>query len=209
MRSNKDRAKCNRELPCESCIKRGEKATCKYASNAIRNAGKRRNSNVGERLRRVEKLVSELVGGSEGNERVVDGDRYRPGIVYDGGGQEERYMSRSAGAVTGTELPRPRKARNHVENTPWLSIMDDIKEIREQLAHADILTSPEDNADINEEEQEEEEIDLVLGATQPLPTFREIINSLPPRPICDMLLSQYFTSQLILRTFLFALLRLG
>lgn len=193
LHTNNNRAKCNRELPCENCIKRGEKATCKYASNAIRNP-KRRNSNVGERLRRVEKLVSELAEGPVLHERLVASQRVN---VDDA--QEERYMPRNSGGVTAAEPPTPRKARGHIENTHWLSILNDIKEVREELAQSDIMTSPEDDADINED-QEEEDVDLVLGATQPLPTFQEIINSLPPRPICDTLLSQYFTSPIVLRT---------
>ncbi|GAM42118.1 hypothetical protein TCE0_043r15797 [Talaromyces pinophilus] len=106
-------------------------------------------------------------------------------------------MPRNSGIAAGIEPPTPQKGRGYIENTHWLSILDDIKEVREQLAQSDIMTSP-DSADINEEAQEEEEIDLVLGATQPLPTVQEIINSLPPRPICDMLLSQYFTSPIVL-----------
>ncbi|KUL82400.1 hypothetical protein ZTR_10325 [Talaromyces verruculosus] len=190
-------AKCNRELPCENCIKRGEKASCKYASNAIRNPGKRRNSNVGERLRRVEKLVSELVGSAEGDERVIERERRGAGIVYESI-HEERYMPRNNGIAARIEPSAPRKARGHIENAHWLSILDDIKEVREQLAQSGIMTSPKDSIEINEEAQEEEEIDLVLGATQPLPTFQEIIDSLPPRPICDTLLSQYFTSPIAL-----------
>lgn len=138
------------------------------------------------------------MGGAEGDERVGERERNRAGVVHDSL-HEERYMPRHGGGAR-IESPTPRKARGHIENTHWLSILDDIKEIREQLAQSDIMTSPEDNADINEEVQEEEEIDLVLGATQPLPTFQEIINALPPRPICDMLLSQYFTSPIVLRT---------
>ncbi|KAL3704326.1 hypothetical protein TMatcc_010017 [Talaromyces marneffei ATCC 18224] len=198
--TNDNRAKCNRELPCESCIKRDERATCKYASNAIRNP-KSRNSNVGERLKRVEKLVSELVGGSEVNEQVSVNQR---GNVDENIQEGRRYRPRGSGGVTAAierESPITRKTRGHIENTHWLSILDDIKEVREQLAQSDIMTSPEDDVDTHEEEQEEEEeeeIDLVLGATQPLPTFQEIINSLPPRPICDTLLSQYFTSPMVL-----------
>jgi hypothetical protein len=142
-------------------------------------------------------LVSELVGGSEVKEQVVE---RRGGVVNDNS-HDERYIPRNTSTVVGIEPPTPRRARGHIENTHWLSILDDIKEVREQLAQSDIMTSPEDNADINEEAQEEEEIDLVLGATQPLPTFQEIINSLPPRPVCDTLLSQYFTSPIVLRTF--------
>lgn len=115
-------------------------------------------------------------------------------------------MPRNSSAAVGIEQPIPRKARGRIENTHWLSILDDIKEVREQLSQSDITTSPEDNADVNDEAQEEEEIDLVLGATQPLPTFQEIINSLPPRPMCDTLLSQYFTSPIVLRAFFFSIM---
>lgn len=138
-------------------------------------------------------MVSELVG-SEENAQATES---QGGVVHESI-QEERFVPRNSNTVE-IEQPTPRKARGHIEDSHWLSILDDIKEVREQLAQSDIMTSPEDNADINDEAQEEE-IDLVLGATQPLPTLQEIVNSLPPRPMCDMLLSQYFTSPVVLRT---------
>ncbi|EED14297.1 conserved hypothetical protein [Talaromyces stipitatus ATCC 10500] len=190
------KAKCNRDLPCEACIKRGEKSACKYASNAIRNP-KRRKSNVGERLRRVEKLVSELVGEPNLDDRVLDsqGD----GIVNS---SRERFATRNdhiyaheSASERETQPRVSKKARAHIEKAHWLSILDDIKEVREELAQSEIMTSPEENEDIIEQE---EEIDLVLGPTQKLPTFQNIINSLPSRPICDTLLSQYFNAPMIL-----------
>jgi hypothetical protein len=78
---------------------------------------------------------------------------------------------------------------NFVDSSHWLSILHDIKELRESLNNSQVqgnesigILSPEP------------ETDLVFGALQ-LPTLREIIWSLPSRPVCDSLLSQYFNMQ--------------
>jgi hypothetical protein len=207
------RAKCNRELPCEACIKRGERSACKYANNAIRhfkavksngnnNGHSTNNSNVGERLQRVENLVFELISGrgstmdsSTGDDDSFANGSSQPGSGDSGASRMDTTTTHDDGEM-GKSIPRPT-----VENsTHWLSILDDIKEVREQLSQSGLLT-PEDNDIPNEEE----EMDLVLGPME-LPKFQDIIQSLPPRPVCDKMLAQYFNSPLILRMFCHILL---
>lgn len=73
-----------------------------------------------------------------------------------------------------------------MQSSPWLSIVDEIKEIREQLA-----VTP---SSIPEETLDREDVDLMFGAAH-LPTIAEIVGSLPPRPVCDTLVSYYFGSK--------------
>lgn len=76
----------------------------------------------------------------------------------------------------------------YVDSNHWLSILDDIKEVREQLSLSDIhiQENPFDDA-----LGPDNEVDLMFS---PMPShnLREILQSLPPRPVCDSLLSQYF-----------------
>lgn len=205
------RAKCNRELPCESCIKRGERSTCKYANNAIRNPKPNKRSsnsnsnNVGERLQRVESLLFDLIEGGVGGSWSPrgDGDSF-----FNDSSQAKTGSRRGASQMVtpthedgdGDDDGVNSLANPNIENksTHWLSILDDIKEVREQLSQSEIFT-PEEN-DMN---QEQEEIDLALGTTE-LPKLQDIIASLPPRAVCDGILSQYFNSSMNLRAFFFS-----
>ncbi|KAK9235108.1 fungal-specific transcription factor domain-containing protein [Lipomyces kononenkoae] len=187
--------KCNRELPCESCIKRGERSTCKYASNSNRNA-KFKKSNLGERLQRVESVVFELLQGELDKETSKHKD-------IDPFSKSQPWPFNSAAApapaqteTTPDEAQKPilhrKKQRNHqIDSTHWLSVLNDIKEVREQLSQSDIFT-PEENDMHNEPEE-----DLLLKSTGS-PDIQDIIQSLPPRPICDRMLSNYFNSSFTL-----------
>ncbi|TVY29882.1 Equisetin cluster transcription factor [Lachnellula hyalina] len=80
---------------------------------------------------------------------------------------------------------------NYVDSSHWLSILHDIKEVREQLA---LSSTQEQEDDSFDRIGPQPEADLVFGLQQPL-NIIEIIRSLPSRPVCDSLLSQYFNSQ--------------
>lgn len=80
---------------------------------------------------------------------------------------------------------------NFVDSSHWLSILHDIKEVRGSLS-----TSPVQGNDSIEASSPEPETDLVFGTMQlSSSSLREIIWSLPSRPVCDSLLSQYFNMQ--------------
>lgn len=99
--------------------------------------------------------------------------------------------------VPQTAVDTPNKQQGGQLDSNWLSILEDIKDIREQLSQSDIYT-PEDN---NDTTNDAPEADLVLGPV-PAVDFRDIIASVPPRPICDKLLSEYFCAPFMLRRFL-------
>lgn len=80
---------------------------------------------------------------------------------------------------------------NYVDSSHWLSILHDIKEVREQLA---LSSAQEQEGNSFDRIGPQPDADLVFGLQQPL-NISEIIRSLPSRPVCDSLLSQYFNSQ--------------
>lgn len=191
LHSHYNRLKCNRESPCDSCTKRGERSACKYANNANRTT-RPKNSNVNERLQRVENLVSKLMESGD----IADLSRVRVDFS-----KKTRATSSSNAAHDGVspqmEVETPSKQQGGQLDTNWLSILDDIKEVREELSQSDIYT-PEHNNDVNEAPQ----VDLVFGPVG-VPDFQDILSSVPPRPICDKFLSEYFNAPFMLRTFVF------
>jgi hypothetical protein len=181
----KNRLKCNRGTPCDTCVKRKKQSSCEYANNANRN--KPKNSNTRDRLQNLENSVLQLL---------------QSGVT---GKLKEQQM----GAPSGTTDPLPAGSTvitptveqgtlhiqggqmNYVDSSHWLSILRDIQESRERLSLSDIQDEEDRSTDGIAPSPE---VDLVLGQVQPLEVC-EIIRSLPPRPVCDSLISQYFNSQ--------------
>ncbi|KAF1988217.1 hypothetical protein K402DRAFT_391981 [Aulographum hederae CBS 113979] len=146
--------KCNRGSPCDTCIRRSKQASCQYAENAIRDKPKH---TTGDRLQNLEKKVLELIQKEDKPEQYPSANTDR-GILHPTGGEPK-----------------------YVDSTHWLSILNDIQEVREQL-------STQDEPD---EIQVQPEVDLVF-ASQPA---SDILSFVPPRKVCDLLLSQYFNAK--------------
>jgi hypothetical protein len=154
-----DRLKCNRELPCDACIRRKKHASCKYADNANRDKPQ---SSTKDRLENLENKVLHFIQKEDKSEQNL-----------------------AVGADHGMLRARGEQL-NYVDSSHWRSILNDIKEVREQL-------SIQDEPDM----EVQPEVDLVFGPQ----SASDILQSLPSRPVCDGLLSQYFNARyMILRT---------
>jgi hypothetical protein len=189
----RDRLKCNRGSPCDTCVKRNKQSSCEYAGNANRDTTK--HSNTGDRLQNLENIVLQFV------QNGVTGE-----LQDRGSDNISKNMDRPGGCTT-ADINTPTDARgtlhvrggqmNYVDSSHWLSILHDIKEVREQLSLSNSQVQDDQPfADI----RPQPEVDLMFGPLQPL-TVPEIIRSLPPRHVCDSLISQFFNSKyMILRT---------
>lgn len=190
------RLKCSRGNPCDECIKRGKGELCQYASNAIRNKPVARD--LQDRLRKVEDMVSELVRSRE--HQVLSAPRRDRAVASEI--RQEAPPKAPVNVMRSPEVqnPSPRQPRDErkvpLQSSPWLSIVDEIKEIREQLG-----VTP---SSIAEEVPDHKEVDLVLGPVH-LPTIADIVASLPPRQTCDTLVSYYFGSKYMVFRMLFLL----
>lgn len=181
----RDRLKCNRASPCDTCIRLRKQ--CEYSDNANRNKPKQRNT--GDRLQNLENLVLQFVqNGTPGqlqDERETSESTDHPGTSTTSADTliDERGTLHDRGGQM-----------NYVDSSHWLSILNEIKEVREQLSNNQAQEEPSTRG-----MSSQPEVDLVFDPMQPS-TLREILQSLPPRTVCDSLLSQYFNSQyLILR----------
>ncbi|KAL1970425.1 hypothetical protein VTN77DRAFT_5586 [Rasamsonia byssochlamydoides] len=174
--------KCNRGLPCDTCIKRKKQSSCEYASNANRNKPNTgRQSNLADRLQNLEKLVFQFL---QNGVTLQQPDDYRKTNGNENPSVQMTSVERAM--ETRGSLHVQGDKTNYVDSSHWLSILDDIKDIREQLSLS--------NTHAVENEVENEQVDLVFSP-MPIPSIREILHSLPPRPVCDSLLSQYFNSR--------------
>lgn len=99
--------------------------------------------------------------------------------------------STKASTVTSGSLHFRDDQMSYVDSNHWLSILNDIKEVQEQLSLSN--NNIQGNRSVDKTGSEEE-LDLMFSP-MPSHSIREILQSLPPRTVCDSLLSHYFNSR--------------
>ncbi|KAI0859349.1 hypothetical protein F4860DRAFT_504757 [Xylaria cubensis] len=204
--------KCNRNLPCDSCVKRSKSSLCHYAANASRGrAGPSKQRNLQDRLNTLENLIGSFISGDTIVKARTDLDEeLDPGYTETSSPPIEQsnkvisLESHTSGQNKAEdrltpETPHLQKARdgqvNYIDPSHWESILEDIKEVREHLAIP--------NRPLLQNEPGPGTHRVLADASHlfgsiPYTTFTEILGSLPPQPICDKLVSWYFSTQIFI-----------
>lgn len=203
---NPHRLKCSRGVPCDSCVRRGKSDICRYAPNADRSkADGSKRPPVADRLRRLEELIATLA--EDGPIPVARVQQPTPQTQPPV--EEEPVTVQSTMTTPDQTYERPPAATvvsqtGYAEANHWSSILEDIRDIREQLApgHAEepVLgggaTTPPRSATPSSGAggTASSGFDLDFGHTGGL-TFREILSGLPSRQVCDFLVAHYFQAR--------------
>ncbi|KAI0451811.1 hypothetical protein F5B21DRAFT_485668 [Xylaria acuta] len=200
--------KCNRNLPCDSCVKRNKSSLCHYAANASRgHTGPSKQRNLQDRLNTLENLIASFVSGDTivraktNLDKELDLDRVEtvsPSIEQSNKpiqpDSDSSNHGRAEDALT-PEAPHLQEAGdgqvNYIDPSHWQSILEDIKEVREHLAIPD--QPPPQSAT----HRVLADASHLFGSI-PNATFTEILSSLPPQPKCDKLVSWYFSTQVFI-----------
>ncbi|KAH6856885.1 hypothetical protein B0I37DRAFT_318729, partial [Chaetomium sp. MPI-CAGE-AT-0009] len=216
------KSKCNRGTPCDSCIKRNQPSSCHYAANVRRTEpASSKKTNLADRLRKLEALVSSFASqdlviqqrsGTDGSSATDD--HTAGAISTEGPGppagagpntdsrfdHDQNNQSKDQKGLH-PEAPRIRQTYdgpvNYVDSNHWLSVLEDIREVREHLSpEGNFLQQeiPTSNGAFSEPGLPEVSSVLGLNASSSLD---DILTSLPSRPICDRLLSHYFNSRFL------------
>ncbi|KAI9172634.1 Fusarisetin A cluster transcription factor fsa6 [Paramyrothecium foliicola] len=203
--------KCNRAQPCDSCIKRDKASACHYAANATRNKStSAKPRDLKDRLNSLENLVSSLLSG----DAVLQAGFPTPSqsltenstILTDHLGEQTREDQDSGlGSTIGKEDTLTPETlhlqesgdghRSYIDPSHWLSILDDIKEIRE---HVSVSTHRGPQYERSHDGETLVTDPGFLFAAAHRLSSDEIIAALPPRSTCDMLLSWYFNSRFMI-----------
>ncbi|KAJ5099977.1 hypothetical protein N7532_006978 [Penicillium argentinense] len=184
--------KCNRQLPCDECLKRNRASSCKYASNADRNrVNSPARNNLDDRLRNIEKLVSSLVGppnaAKESSKNMVSSHK-RP---------DDPTVNNHAAFSELKESPPVLHDQNgeafYTEPSHWMSILQDIKFVRAHLP-SESETPSEPSGSDDPGLSPDLDISLNLGPCDRI-SMADVLTVLPAQPVSDMLLSKYFNSR--------------
>ncbi|GAM87596.1 hypothetical protein ANO11243_056230 [Dothideomycetidae sp. 11243] len=165
--------KCDRGAPCDTCKRRDKADQCAYAVNASRTPhhAASRSRALDDRLKRLELLPTILMRSSSTPPPSLDG---RTTVSEP---SERLHLQQTTNGQM-----------DYIDSSHWLSVLQDIEEIRGQLAAPARPDSTPDSM-----------VSVVgLGCSawsKESQHSTDLLSFLPKRPVCDMLLSWYFSSR--------------
>ncbi|KAI1015994.1 hypothetical protein LB504_009245 [Fusarium proliferatum] len=190
--------KCNRSLPCDSCIKRNKQTLCYYASNADRHDKRvEKAETVADRLKNLESLIATVAQRTQEsnppssiyiNEDTVQKEHGIAGINNNQLSDHSRSeaVANSSGDSVSSGL------MGQVDSSHWSSILENIRAIRDELPAASPQASTLSSVTLNNDASTNE-ADFDMGSPSGL-SIEHILSSLPPRQVCDTLVSVFFLS---------------
>ncbi|RMZ87304.1 hypothetical protein DV736_g5473, partial [Chaetothyriales sp. CBS 134916] len=184
------RSKCDRNLPCSACDKRGEGHLCNYAKAVDKHKkapepdGKRHNPHgVHDRLQHLESLVVRLIG-KEQNAPAPPG----PSPYQDASTTSSTSYPPTTSALSDATFPSTTvdSAQPH-----WSAILNGIQELRSAIHHEEESAEPSDSV------FDADDRPILLAATRPASLAAILSDNLPSRSECDRRLTQYFRTPFI------------
>ena len=186
-------------------MKRNQPSSCHYSATTRRSeTGASKTANLTDRLKNLEALVSsfaaqDLVAQQQrkGKAKLAIND---PAVSATSSQEQGHDTSHKTGEKgLNPESPRMRQTQDghvsYVDSSHWLSVLEDIREVREHLSpEGSALPENVSRGNAASWEPEVPQVGSVMGLNVSL-SIEEILSSLPPRALCDRLLSQYFNSR--------------
>lgn len=195
------RLRCNRRLPCDTCIRRGKADICQYAPNADRSKADAKRAPVSVQLKRLEDMIANLTQSNGGPSNHVDPELDHVTQHLVGG------LPQTQPEPTSAVESDPGQQPSFIDSSHWLSILEDIKDIREQLSPG--KSSEDDESGNGGSSFPDTSSDAFSGFgaqsynfgtdlglnREVTTTLKEVLSGLPPRNICDFWVSHYFGSK--------------
>ncbi|KAG4256748.1 hypothetical protein FPRO03_03758 [Fusarium proliferatum] len=190
--------KCNRSLPCDSCIKRNKQTLCHYASNADRHDKRvEKAETVADRLKNLESLIATVAQRTQESNPTSstytneDKIQKEHGIAGINSFQLSDHSRSEAVANSGGDNVSS-GLMGQVDSSHWSSILENIRAIRDELPAASPQASTLSSVTLNNDASANE-VDFDMGSPSGL-SIEHILSALPPRQVCDTLVSVFFLS---------------
>lgn len=167
--------KCDKDLPCGSCVKRNDGESCSYVKTGAKKESSEstRAAKAEARLQHLEQLIEEYAGRSED-----------PG--------PGSHPSNSSHGTNGNGITN---GGSHIYTgaTHYSAMLDGIEELR-LLLHED---EPGSASSPSSKDSISDETDVLFGSTPRLPLTTVLANNLPSKIEVDRRLAAYFRAQAI------------
>ncbi|PCH07824.1 Transcription factor [Penicillium occitanis (nom. inval.)] len=196
--------KCDRARPCDNCVKRREADTCVYPVNGSANRDQTRESKkTKKRIERLESLVMELLDrGALTNEALSEG----PSTTSETGSHAYYNHRSENGHETDSspaqvEVPPVRRvsklAASSSSHSLWETVLQDIGEIKMYFEEHE--TEFEKQLGKVEDARNPPAEPYVLEGSPGQWDIDTFAHDLPPRPVVDLLVANYFGASSLIR----------
>ncbi|KAI1105088.1 fungal-specific transcription factor domain-containing protein [Jackrogersella minutella] len=197
------KVKCDRQQPCERCVKSGEANFCEYAPRASRKTRTDSRPQVDTRLRhepmsrpvlqvrlqKLEEMVNGLVYTARGREPALDTPSSSDQRTETTETRSDLSSPPSLAGSGGPLLPTTMGGEhNYVGATHWASILESIHDIQGILSNE---TDGPPTPSPPPEKASPDSPDVVFGKLPPI-TLSQAVARLPPRSRTDALILVYF-----------------
>jgi Fungal specific transcription factor domain/Fungal Zn(2)-Cys(6) binuclear cluster domain len=171
--------RCDRQHPCETCVKRNEESSCTYTkqqqTNTKDNAVSR--SKAQDRLRNLEQLVMQAFESRPSSKTPSSFGTATEAFSPDGTSMD--------GSLDNNPI-----AAKYAGSTHWSAILENIKELKSAL-----VDEPARRLEIGFEDQDTPDHEILFGAKSAISLQQILAQSLPPRIQVDRLLAMYFNAR--------------
>lgn len=168
--------KCNRQKPCEMCMKRNAESSCTYSTKASQKQDAKPQTSrakAQDRLRQLEELVMQMV---DANQQPSNGNALTP--VSDPDSPAEGVLSQKG------------ENTKYVGSTHWSAILENIADLKATLSD-----EPSSSIFIDTgEELNSADTDELFGPLHSSSLSEILAQHLPPRLKTDRLMSVYFNA---------------
>ncbi|OTA70457.1 hypothetical protein K449DRAFT_393455 [Hypoxylon sp. EC38] len=196
------KVKCDRQQPCERCVKSGEANFCEYAPRASRKARtdsrpqvdpRSRNEPMSRpvlqvRLQKLEEMVNGLVYTTRNREPALDTPSSSDQRTETTETRSDLSSPPSLAPSGGPLLPTTLGEHNYVGATHWASILDSIHDIQGILQNE---TDGPPTPSPPPQRAAPDTTDVVFGKQAPI-TLSQAVARLPPKTKTDALILVYF-----------------
>lgn len=184
--------RCDRQLPCSSCMRRAKEAQCQYASNLDRHEKHNKKENVAERLSILEDLITTMAQ----REKTKGSMSSSSNLMAQCESLEDVPNQGESNAVDGKVDIHSDFQSNHIDSNHWSSILENIKSLRDEWSppSPNLQASTVSSATPDAPGEATDPIDINLCSSGPL-NLEQILTTLPLKPVCDSLVSHYFRAK--------------
>ncbi|PVH78081.1 hypothetical protein DL98DRAFT_422592 [Cadophora sp. DSE1049] len=200
--------KCDRNLPCENCVKRNQATTCTYVHAPTRekssqvskaSSGGTGSREVQSQIRHLEEMVITLmnqtsktkpVTAAPRNDLVTPESSPDHGILTSEESEDGEQVTLSGTSLGDTaesfgRISMEDDQANYVGSAHWAAILDNIACLKDQLGASNALSEEKTAPDIPVRP------DLLVGSVRPV-TKAEILAAMPPRSVTDAITNSFF-----------------
>lgn len=197
--------KCDRQQPCKTCTFRGLAASCSYPPDGSSRSSDRDPYTVQNRIHELENLVHALMknaskNNSQGSSTTQSNPPLTGSPIHRASDSSPEPPEPGAPGASGpgelldggTLINSPAGVPSYVDGAHWTALLDSISELKDYLQDA-----PEPNMQFSLPPQivpDYGSFPLLLYGGFAQTTKGEILSAIPPRPIADRLVSQFFNT---------------